>query len=54
MKFKIIVITESRLRSEKTLLSDINLPNFETEHMPTKANKSGALLYMFNELKTMK
>ena len=54
IKFKIIVITESRLRSEKTLLSDINLPNFETEHMPTNANKSGALLYMFNELKTMK
>ena len=38
IKFKIIGITESRLRSEKSALSDINLPNYETEHMPTKAN----------------
>ena len=50
IKFKIIGITESRLRSEKFPLSDINLPNYEVEHMSGKANKGGALLYMSNEL----
>ena len=50
IKFKILGITERRLRSEKSLLSDINLPNYKIEHMPIKANKGGALLYIFNEL----
>ena len=50
IKFKILGITERRLRSEKSLLSDVNLPNYKIEHMPIKANKGGALLYIFNEL----
>ena len=50
IKFKIIDITESRLRSNKSALSNINLPNFEIAHIPTKANKGGALLYISNEL----
>ena len=50
IKFQIVGITESRLRSEKFPLSDINLPNYETEHMPTKANKGASLLYISNEL----
>ena len=28
----------------------MNLPNYEIEHMATKANKGGALLYASNEL----
>ena len=28
----------------------MNLPNYEIEHMATKANKDGALLYASNEL----
>ena len=39
IKFKITSITEKRLGSEKSPQSDINLPNYETEHKPTKANK---------------
>ena len=50
IKFKTIGITESRLRSEKSPLSDINLPSYELEHKTTKANKVAALLYMSNEL----
>ena len=50
IKLKIKSITESRLRSEKSPLSDINLPNYEIEHMPTKAIKGGALLFISNEL----
>ena len=50
IKFQIVGITESRLRSEKFPLSDINLPNYETEHMPTKANTGASLLYISNEL----
>ena len=46
MKFKIIGITESRLRPEKSPLTDINLPNYNIDHVPTKANKGGALLYI--------
>ena len=51
IKFKIISITESRLRPEKYPLTDINLPNHNIEHMATKANKGGALLFISNELK---
>ena len=47
---KIIDIREKRLRYEKSSLTYINLPNYEIEHMPTKANKGGALLYISNEL----
>ena len=47
---KIIDIRERRLRYEKSSLTYINLPNYEIEHMPTKANKGGALLYISNEL----
>ena len=50
IKFKIIGITESRLISEKFPLTDINLRNYEVEHMSGKANKGGALLYISNEL----
>ena len=51
IKFKIIGITESRLRPEKSSLTDINFPNYNLDHMPTKANKGGALLDISNELK---
>ena len=51
IKFKIIGITESRLRPEKYPLTDINLPNYNIEHMPTKVNKDSAVLYISNELK---
>ena len=51
IKFKTIGITESRLRPEKSPLTNINLPNYNIEHMPTKANKNGALLHISNELK---
>ena len=47
---KIIDIRERRLRYEKSSLTYINLPNYEIEHMPTKVNKGGALLYISNEL----
>ena len=50
IKFKILGITERRLRSGKSLLSDINLPNYKIEHIPIKADKGSALLYIFNEL----
>ena len=51
IKFKIIGITETRLRSEKSRLTDTNLPNYNIVNMPTKANKGGALLYISNKLK---
>ena len=51
IKFKIIGITESRLRSEKVPITDISLPNYEIVHMPTKANKVGAVLQISNKLK---
>ena len=47
IKFKIIGITEGRLRSEKSPLLDINLPNYKIEHMPNKANKGGALSTLY-------
>ena len=51
IKFKIIGITESRLKSEKFPITDISLPNYDIVQMPTKANKVGAVLYISNKLK---
>ena len=43
-KSKTIGITESRLRSEKSPLTDINLANYDIKHMLKNVNESGALL----------
>ena len=48
--FKIICVTENRLRPNKTLLNSTDLPNYNILHMPTKSDKDGALLYMSKDL----
>ena len=38
------------LRSEKSPSTDINLPNYNIDYMPTKANRGGVFLYILNKL----
>ena len=51
IKPKIIAITESRLTTGKTPLTNISIPNYHIEHTPTESKKGGALLYISNDLK---
>ena len=50
MIFKIIGVTESRLRPNKTSLDSIDLPSYNIQHMPTKSDKGGAFLYLSKDL----
>ena len=50
ISFKIVGITESRLTTTRDPMNDIKIPDYSTEHMPTKWNKGGALLYISKDL----
>ena len=50
INFKIIGITESRLKTKRDPMNHINIPGYSTEHTPTKSNKGGALLYISKDL----
>ena len=51
INFKIIGITKSRLTPKKDPMNDINIPGgYNIEHMPTKSDKGGALLYISKDL----
>ena len=43
-------ITESRLKSNKSHLTNITLPNYDTEHCPTDGPNCGALLYIKEDI----
>ena len=44
--FQILGISESRLKSNISTTTNIQLPGFNIEHMPTKSANGGALLYI--------
>ena len=50
INFKIITVTESRLTTKRDPMNHINIPGYSIEHMPTKPNKGGALLYISKDL----
>ena len=43
-------ITESRLKSNKSHLTNITLPNYNIEHCPTNGLNGGALLYIKEDI----
>ena len=49
-KFDIICLTESRLSQKNPLTSNINIPRYNTEHTPTQASASGALMFISQTL----
>ena len=49
-KFSIIGITESRLNKNVAPLTNINLQNYNIQHIPTESNKGGSLLYTTTDL----
>ena len=44
--FQILGITESRLKTDILIATNVQLPGFNVEHMPTKSSRGGALLYI--------
>ena len=44
--FQIVGISESRLKTDISTTTNIQLPGFNIEHMPSKSAKGGALLYL--------
>ena len=48
--FKIIGITESIFSTKKDPTNNIDKPNHNIQHTPTKSDKGGALLYISKEL----
>ena len=44
--FQILGISESRLKTNISATTNIQLPGFNIEHMPTKSGNGGALLYI--------
>ena len=48
--FDIIGITESRLKSNKNHLTNINLPRYNIEHYSTDSTSGGALLYIKEDI----
>ena len=44
--FQILGISESRLKTDISTTTNIQLPGFNIEHMPTKSANGGALLYI--------
>ena len=46
--FKVIGITEGRLTTNKDEMNSIELSNYNIEHIPTKSEKSGTLLFISN------
>ena len=49
-KFSITVITESCLNKDIAPLNNINLHNYNIQHIPTEFNKGGSLLYISKDL----
>ena len=50
-KPKVIGISESRIRTGRPFLSNINIVNYSYEHTPTKSSKGGTMLYIDKSLK---
>ena len=48
--FKIIGITESRLKANCPPTINIDIPNYNIEHQPTESGKGGALFYISSDL----
>ena len=46
INFQILGISESRLKTDISTTTNIQLPGFNIEHMPTKSANSSALLYI--------
>ena len=44
--FQILGISESRLKTDIPATTNIQLPGFNTEHMPTKSANGGTLRYI--------
>ena len=47
--FQILVIPETRLKEANPPITNIILPGFNNEYMPTKSANGGALLYIKND-----
>ena len=49
-KSKVIGISECRIKTDRSPLSNINISNYSYEHTPTELSKGGTLLYIDKNL----
>ena len=54
VKFDIIGITETRLKTHAIRTSNINLQGYSIEHTPTESTCGGSLLYINNDINYLK
>ena len=54
INFKILCIFESRLKTDISTATNIQLPGFNIEHMPTKSANGGSLLYIRDTINYLK
>ena len=50
IKFSTIGLSESWVKKDKPLLSNINLQDYKIEHTPTESEKNWSLLYYYTQL----
>ena len=48
--FDVIAISESRIKSNMDITTNINLPNYSIEYTPTESHAGGTLLYISNNI----
>ena len=48
--FDVIAITETRIRKDVTITSNLSLNNYSMEFTPTESSAGGTLLYIANHL----
>ena len=48
--FDVIAITETRIRKDISITSNLSLNNYSLELTPTESSAGGTLLYIFNHL----
>ena len=48
--FDVIAISESRIKSNKDITTNINLPNYSIKNTPTESHAGGTVLYISNNI----
>ena len=48
--YDVIAISESRIKSNMDITTNINLPNYSIEYTPTESHAGGTLLYISNNM----
>ena len=48
--FDVVAISDSRIKSNMDITTNINLPNYSIEYIPTESHAGGTLLHISNNI----